>query len=132
MPQGHRQPVPAVSARRRLLVAVEPAGADAPTLVLAGRAVRHPQAAADQGRRPHRRDENQDQGPPADQRTRASGYPPPPRSPAAPGDLTAGAVCPGRALFPQPSAPLRPTEPPPRCGGDRPARQQQSLLVLPI
>ena len=48
------------------------------------------------------------------------------------GHLKVGAVCPCRALFPQPPAPLRPTDLPPRCGGDRPARQQQPLLVSPI
>ena len=41
VPQSHCQPVPAVPARRRLLAAVEPAGADAQALVLAGRPVRH-------------------------------------------------------------------------------------------
>src|SRR5512135_3113237 len=45
--QGHRQPVPPVPARRRLLAAVEPARADAQGLVLAGRPVRHAQAAPD-------------------------------------------------------------------------------------
>src|SRR5512132_3708568 len=39
MSQGHRQPVPPVPARRRLLAAVEPARTDASTLVLAGRAL---------------------------------------------------------------------------------------------
>src|SRR5512144_1093475 len=98
VPQGHRQPVPVVPARRRLLAAVEPARTDAQGLVLAGRAVRHAAAAPRQDRRPHRRDENQDQGPSADQRARSIDPPPRPRPPAAAGHLKVGAVCPCRAL----------------------------------
>ena len=71
----------------------------------------------DQDRRPHRRDENQDQGSSAKQRARSSGLAPRPRPPAAPGHLNAGAVRPYQARSPQPPAPLRPADPPHRCGG---------------
>src|SRR5512143_1852018 len=64
----HHEVVVAVPARRHLLAAMEPARADAEGLVLAGGPVRHAAAAPRQGRRPRRRDENEDQGPPADQR----------------------------------------------------------------
>src|SRR5512132_3632235 len=113
VPQGHRQSVPAVPARRRLLAAVESAHADAPTLTLARRPVRHAQAAPDQDRRPHRRDETQDQDPSAGQRPRSGGLAPRPRPAAAARDLHAGAVCPGRLPLPATSSASLPYDPPP-------------------
>ena len=59
LPQGHRQPVPAVSACRRLLAAVEPARADAQTLAVARGAVRHLAPSPDQDRRARGRAEDE-------------------------------------------------------------------------
>src|SRR5512132_2016291 len=109
--QGHRQPVPPVPARRRLLAAVEPARADAQGLVLAGRPVRHPQAPFDQDRRPHRRDENAGQNPLADERARSTGRPPRPRPRVPPRHLTAGAARPAVTRSRQPLSPATPLSP---------------------
>ena len=64
--QGHREPVPAVSACRRLLAAVEPALADAQTLAVARGAVRHLAPSPDQDRRARGRAEDPDPASPAD------------------------------------------------------------------
>src|SRR5512132_265897 len=124
VPQGHRQPVPAVPARRRLLAAVAAAHADAQALVLAGRPVRHPQATPDQDRRPHRRDENQDQSPSANQHSRSSGLALGSRPPAAADHLNTGAAGPPRH-HPIPPTPSPTThQPPPTSGQTRHARTQ--------
>src|SRR3954452_15891037 len=73
--QGQRQPVPAVSACRRVLAAVEPARADAQTLAVAGGAVRHLAPSPDQDCRARGRAEDDNPASSAD------GLPPP-RHPA--------------------------------------------------
>jgi len=62
MYESHRQSVPAVLARRRLLADVGPARLDAQTFDVAGRPVRHLAPAPRQDRRPRRRDEDDDPG----------------------------------------------------------------------
>src|SRR4051794_3523278 len=66
LPQGHRQPVPAVSACRCLLADVEPALPDAQTLTVARGAVRHLAPSPDQDRRAGGRAEDPDPASPAD------------------------------------------------------------------
>src|SRR4051794_33388616 len=64
--EGHRQPVPPLSACRCLLAAVEPARADAQTLAVARGAVRHLAPPPDQDRRARGRAEDDDPASPAD------------------------------------------------------------------
>ena len=63
--QGERQPVPAVSACRRVLAPVEPALPDAQTLAVARGAVRHLAPSPDQDRRARGRAEDDDPASPA-------------------------------------------------------------------
>src|SRR3954447_20220453 len=122
--EGERQPVPPVSACRRVLAAVEPARADAQALAVAGGAVRHLAPSPDQDRRACGRAEDPDPASPADRL-------PPPRHPTgcsradpASGHMTAGAHTPlTRARPDQPAnltdqtagpapAPAKPCQPP--------------------
>src|SRR5689334_6024224 len=64
--EGYRQPVPPLSARRRVLAAVEPARADAQTLAVARGAVRHLAPAPDQDCHAGGRAEDDDPASPAD------------------------------------------------------------------
>ena len=127
--EGHRQPVPPVPARRRLLAAVEPARADAQGLVLAGRPVRHAQAAPRQDRRPCRRNEDEDQVSLADERNRPIDLPPRARPPAASRHLTAGAAAPPSPdpTNLQPLQPRSPRTPPTaaRAGSPSQPRDEQ-------
>ena len=66
MHQGHRQPIPAVPARWRLLAHVGSARVDAQALDVARRAVRYVAPAAHQSRCSRHRDEDDNQGSPAD------------------------------------------------------------------
>src|SRR5271170_7969805 len=66
MHQGHRQPVPAVPARWRLLAHVGSARVDAQALDVARRAVRYVAPAAHQSRCSRHRDEDDNQDSPAD------------------------------------------------------------------
>ena len=116
VPQGHRQ-------RRRLLAAVASAHADAQALVLAGRPVRHPRATPDQDRRPHRRDENQDQSPSANPHSRSSGLAFGSRPPAAADHLNTGAGPPRHHPIPPTPSPIT-HQPPPTSGPTRHARTQ--------
>jgi len=105
LPPGRSQPVPTVSARRRLLAAVVDAPRHAQTLDLARHAVRHSAIAPHQTRRPRRRAENPNQDPPAVKRPRSGDLRHHPRPPAAPGHLKTGAWCPAALLLPStPSA----------------------------
>src|SRR4030095_619009 len=71
----------------------------------------HSWSAPDQRPRPHRRDEIQDQDPPADQRARSIDLPPRPRPPAAPRHLIAGAARPAITPSGHPSPPPPPLHP---------------------
>src|SRR4051812_9967718 len=74
LPQGERQPVPPLSACRRLLADVEPALSDAQTLAVADCPIRHLAPSPDQDRRARDRAEDDDPASPADSL-------PPPRHP---------------------------------------------------
>src|SRR5512144_570013 len=100
--------------------AVEPAHVDAQALVLAGRPVRHAAAAPDQGRRPHRRDENQDQSPSANQHSRSSGLALGSRPPVAADHLNTGAG-------PPPSSPDLATPPAQSQTNRRPPAAKSSM-----
>jgi len=104
------------------------ADSDAEALLHAGRSVRHAQTAPDQDRRSHRRDENQDQDPSADQHSRSDDLASGTRPAATPDDLTRGAVCPSRAL-PRNLQPL--PDPTPRARGSRPTRPKRLTTTKP-
>jgi hypothetical protein len=88
---GHRQPVPPLPARGRLLADVAAAHRHAEALELAGGPVRHLAPAPDQDRRPHRRAEDPAADPPAE-RLPGAGHPTPrSRQDPAPPHLSDGA-----------------------------------------
>src|SRR3954453_7030077 len=92
--EGHRQPVPPLSACRRLLAAVEPARADAQTLTVARGAVRHLAPSPDQDCRARDRAEDDDPASPADSLPRPSHPAGCSRADPASGHMTAGAHTP--------------------------------------
>src|SRR3954463_8205477 len=110
--EGHRQPVPAVSACRRVLAAVEPALADAQTLAVARGAVRHLAPPPDQDRRARGRAEDDDPASPADGLPRPSHPAGRSRADAASGHMTDGGDTP--PIQNQPHQPANLTDPTPR------------------
>ena len=97
---GHGQPVPAVPSRWRLLAHVGPARVNAQAFDVARRAVRHIAPAAHQGRRPRRRNEDDDPGSPADVVSRPGYSTSRARAHTAPRHLSAGAQRPERRAHP--------------------------------
>lgn len=105
MHQGDGQPGPPVPACGGLPAAVEPAGCDAEALALAGRPVRQLAPAPGEDRRACRRDDDPDQGSPANKRPRSNRRSSRARPLATARHLSSGAACPVVTRSRQPPAP---------------------------